>query len=60
MTAQELIKAMKNMENGERIEFLKYLYEEHFCYNKLTDEEIQVLSDYHDGYLEEAGYEAPV
>ena len=30
MTAEQIIKSMKDMENGERIKFLEYLYHAHF------------------------------
>ena len=52
LTAKNMIEQMKAMDNGERLEFLEYLYHEHFCFNKLTDEEINLLRDYHDGIVE--------
>lgn len=30
MTADQMIEAIKNMENGERIKFLEYLFHAHF------------------------------
>ena len=46
MTHQEMIQAMKAMDNGERVEFLKYLYREHFSFTSLTDNEELLLSEF--------------
>ena len=51
MTHLEMIQKMKEMENGERIKFLLYLYEEHFNMNPLTEEEMIILEDLRDGYV---------
>ena len=51
MTHLEMIQKMKEMENGERIEFLKYLYENHFRMNPISEEEMQILEDLRDGYI---------
>lgn len=51
MTANEMIQQMRKMENGERIDFLKYLYQEHFNVNPITEEEMKILEDLRDGYV---------
>ena len=51
VTAQDMINEMKKMENGQRIEFLEYLYEEHFSINPLTEEEMRIIDDLRDGYV---------
>ena len=49
--ADEMINQMNNMENGERIDFLRYIYNEHFRINTLTEEEMQIIDDLRDGYV---------
>ena len=51
MTFAEVIDIIKNMPNGERIELLKYLYDEHFNINPLTREEMRIIGDLRDGYI---------
>ena len=51
LTAKEMIEQMKVMDNGERIDFFRYLYEEHFRNNSLTEEEMQIIDDLRDGYV---------
>ena len=52
MSHKEMINAMQHMDNGEKIEFLKYLYHEHFTVWQPTDDEVAVLRAFHDGELE--------
>ncbi|MCL1948285.1 MAG: hypothetical protein FWF59_00940 [Turicibacter sp.] len=51
MTAKEMIELMNKMENRERIDFLEYLYHEHFSMNPLTKEEMRLIDDLRDGYV---------
>ena len=51
MTFAEVVDIIKNMPNGERIELLKYLYDEHFNINPLTREEMRIIGDLRDGYI---------
>lgn len=36
MNAEQMIKSMKEMENGERIKFLEWLYHNHFYSGEIT------------------------
>ena len=51
MNCDQMIKAMKSMDNAQRLKFLDYLYEEHFHANPLTEEEMQLIDDLRDGYV---------
>ena len=51
MSAEEIIKKINEMDNGEKIELLHYLYHTH--YNRLSDKDKQILSDYYNGRLVE-------
>lgn len=51
MTNKEMISAMKNMDNGERLEFLDYLYTEHFNYSSLEREDVLILRAFRDNAL---------
>lgn len=51
MTSEEMIQQMDEMDNGERIEFLKYLGKKHFFINTLTREEMHIIDELRDGYL---------
>ncbi|MGE8080865.1 hypothetical protein [Peribacillus loiseleuriae] len=57
MNAEQMISFMKNMDNGERIEFLHYLSNTHFHVGKPIDDMILVvrnhIEDYIDRYLTE-------
>jgi len=52
MTAAEMITHMENMENGQRIDFLLYLYEKHFKVWRPSEDEVAVLRAFHEGDLE--------
>jgi len=51
MTHQEMIQAMKDMPNGERIRFLIHIRDNHFYGNSITSEEAELLEDLRDGYV---------
>ena len=51
MNYEQMVEAMKNMDNAQRLKFLDYLYEEHFHANPLTEEEMQLIDDLRDGYV---------
>ena len=51
MSFQEMVDAMKKMPNKDRIDFLEYLYWEHFNMTPLTAEEKEILSDLREGYV---------
>jgi len=57
MSYEQMVEAMKNMNNGERIKFLDYLYEAHFHSNALTEEEMQLIEDLRDGYVKVIDHE---
>jgi len=57
MTYEQMVEAMKNMDNADRIKFLDYLYDEHFHANPLTEEEMQLIDDLRDGYVKVIDYE---
>ncbi|MEQ6051768.1 hypothetical protein U2I53_22260 [Lysinibacillus capsici] len=40
MTAEQMISLMKNMENGQRIDFLEYLFHAHFDSRSTGDYEL--------------------
>jgi len=46
-TAEQMIELMKNMDNGERIKYLKWLFDNHFdhrpFYENLTEEQQRIL-----------------
>jgi len=52
MNAEEMIAAMKAMDNGQRIDFLDYLYKTHFNVWRPSDDEIMVLRAFHEGAFE--------
>lgn len=52
MSAKDMIAKMEGMDNGERIDFLEYLYEKHFKIRDFSEDEIAVLRAYHDGAFE--------
>ena len=51
MTAKHLIEQMNELENSERIAFLKHLYHEHFDMNPITEKEAKIIEDLRDGYV---------
>ena len=51
MTSSEMIKLMAEMSNRERLDFLKYLAENIFFVNTLTEEEKRIIADLRDGYV---------
>ena len=51
MTAEEMIKEFKCMENGESLDFLDYLYHEHFNFTSLREEEHKLINAYRFGDL---------
>lgn len=51
LTAQDLIMKMNEMDNGERLDFLRHLKENHFSMNPLTPEEMRIIDDLRDGYV---------
>ena len=51
LSSEQMVTAMSNMENGERIVFLKYLREHHFFMNPITEEESRIIDDLRDGYV---------
>ena len=51
LTFEQMLTAMGNMENGDRIDFLEYLFHNHFRMNPLTDEEMKIIDDLRDGYV---------
>jgi len=51
MSFEQMVTAMANMDNGDRIDFLEHLYHNHFRINPLTDEEMKIIDDLRDGYV---------
>lgn len=51
LTCKQMITELNQMDNGERIGFLKYLRENHFHINPLTKEERRIIDDLRDGYV---------
>ena len=47
-----MIKKMNEMPNGERINFLLYLSDQHFRGIELSDEEMELIEAYRAGELE--------
>lgn len=52
MTADQMIKAMKNMTNGDRIDFLHYLSKNHFHIGKPTDDMILAVRNHIEDYID--------
>jgi len=51
MSCEDMIKKMNEMPNGERINFLLYLSEQHFHGIELSDEEMELIEAYRAGEL---------
>jgi len=51
MTCEQMVEAMNNMDNAERIKLFDYLHDEHFHINPLTEDEMQLIDDLRDGYV---------
>ncbi|MBD7971090.1 hypothetical protein [Paenibacillus gallinarum] len=55
MTAEQILRAMEEMDNGERIKLLKVLAVKHFGFRQPTLEEIKKLN-YEAMYGDDEGY----
>ncbi|USK70895.1 hypothetical protein [Peribacillus asahii] len=52
MTANQMIEAMKNMENGQRIEFLHYLSKNHFNSGQPIEDMILAVRYHIEDYID--------
>lgn len=51
MTATEIINLFKEMDNSEYHKILDYMWENHFGFNQLTDEECAILNAFREKAL---------
>lgn len=51
ITSEQMIEDLKIMDNGERLDFLEYMFIEYFDTGFLSDMEGEVLEDLDDGYV---------
>lgn len=52
MTAEQMISCMKDMENGERIKFLEYLYHAHFNSGQPIEDMILAVRNHIEDYID--------